>query len=538
MIFFSCAAVMSPPGGPKDEIPPELIEIIPSDGTTHFRGGVVELVFSEYLDENTVEGAINILPSLEEKPKIIYKGKRLFVEFPDKLIENQTYIISIDRDLSDEHRVKFAQGVQVALSTGSQIDQGSIAGKIEYSKDASLNLWKVRDPIDYLKFYERKPDYVFDASNEGEYEFKYLSSGEYRLVAVDRSVSGIPISLERITYGLSWLPDIKIRDQERLEGINIRLLDKQGSIKMINAESFQESWGRISFSGDVKEIVDEIPLAIRGEDSVIIDADYFQDPGHNSKLYFVTDNPIDDYVSILIDGLKKNNITVVESGKIRLKMESVQDTMELSVIQPKSKYMLDIELGEIKPLKIIFSNLIQAGLDKNSFSIMKDTILIPFDMHWESPLSLNLFPNDNWEPNTAYNLRILRDLITPIFGKDLKDSITSIDFKTSNYFGFGSLIINSNIDSNKLVIAELKNVEKIAPVFRSVVNSNGNTSMINVPEGNYFLMFFKDIDNNMKYSSGNIHPYVSSEWFYNYPDTLKIRSNWDMELEVINIMPF
>ena len=28
LIFFSCAAVMSPPGGPKDEIPPELIEII------------------------------------------------------------------------------------------------------------------------------------------------------------------------------------------------------------------------------------------------------------------------------------------------------------------------------------------------------------------------------------------------------------------------------------------------------------------------------------------------------------------------------
>ena len=51
-------------------------------------------------------------------------------------------------------------------------------------------------------------------------------------------------------------------------------------------------------------------------------------------------------------------------------------------------------------------------------------------------------------------------------------------------------------------------------------------------------MFFKDIDNNKAYSPGNIYPYVPSEWFYNYPDTVEIRSNWDMELEVVDIKTF
>ena len=31
--FLSCAAVMSPPGGPKDITPPDLIETFPLDGT-------------------------------------------------------------------------------------------------------------------------------------------------------------------------------------------------------------------------------------------------------------------------------------------------------------------------------------------------------------------------------------------------------------------------------------------------------------------------------------------------------------------------
>ena len=538
LIIFSCAAVMSPPGGPKDIIPPKLVETIPPDGTTSFKGDKVELVFNEYLDEDTIERAVNILPSFDKKLEFVYKSKRIYFEFPDSLFENQTYIISINRELSDEHGVKLDKGVQVAFSTGSKIDQGSISGKIEYFNEASLNLWKVRDSIDYIKFYERKPDYVFDASNNGGFEFKYLSSGEYRLTAVDRTVSGMVINLERTIYGLGWLPEIKISNQKKIEGVNIRILEKTGPIKMINAESLQQSWGRISFSGDITDIVDDLSIELIVEDSVIIGADYFLNPKDNSKLYFITDNQINNYVSIRTNSLKKNSINIVDSSKIRLKMESFNDTTNLSILQPTSKYILDIEQGKIKPLEIIFSNLINTKLNKKSFSIVKDSIVIPFEISWESPLSINLFPKYNWEPNSYYNLRIVKDLIVPIYGRNLKDSIASIDFKTSNYTGFGSLLINTNIESNEQVFAELKNVEKLVTEFRSVVNSSGNISMINIPEGNYFLMFFKDTDNNNVYSPGNIYPYVPSEWFYNYPDTVEIRSNWDMELEVVDIKTF
>ena len=96
LILFSCAAVMSPPGGPKDVIPPKLIETIPPDGTTHFKGDKVELVFDEYLDEDTIERAVNILPSFDKKLEFLYKGKRIYFEFPDSLFEDQTYIISIN----------------------------------------------------------------------------------------------------------------------------------------------------------------------------------------------------------------------------------------------------------------------------------------------------------------------------------------------------------------------------------------------------------------------------------------------------------
>ena len=59
--------------------------------------------------------------------------------------------------------------------------------------------------------------------------------------------------------------------------------------------------------------------------------------------------------------------------------------------------------------------------------------------------------------------------------------------------------------------------------------------MNELPEGNYRLLFFQDSDGNNQYSHGKVQPYISSEWFYEYSDTVKIRTNWDMELNQINL---
>ena len=194
--LFSCAAIMAPPGGPIDDIPPQLIEVNPPDGTVNFNGQSVELIFSEYLDESTIEKSISLLPSSKEKPNLIYKGKRVIVEFSDSLVRDQTYIIVINRNLCDEHNVKIAQGLQVALSTGNLIDKGSIKGRIFHTKEASLQLWKMREGMDSLEFFNRLPDYIIDADNAGFYEFKFLSPGEYKIIGVDLRFTRINIKQE------------------------------------------------------------------------------------------------------------------------------------------------------------------------------------------------------------------------------------------------------------------------------------------------------------------------------------------------------
>ena len=49
ILLLSCAAVMAPPGGPKDITPPELIETSPPDGSINYAGNQIVLEFSEYI---------------------------------------------------------------------------------------------------------------------------------------------------------------------------------------------------------------------------------------------------------------------------------------------------------------------------------------------------------------------------------------------------------------------------------------------------------------------------------------------------------
>ena len=79
LFFLSCAAVMSPPGGPKDITPPELIQTFPKDGTVNYKGSLIELQFSEYIDESSINRAIHILPTLRTSPELIYKDRYIYV---------------------------------------------------------------------------------------------------------------------------------------------------------------------------------------------------------------------------------------------------------------------------------------------------------------------------------------------------------------------------------------------------------------------------------------------------------------------------
>ena len=409
-LLFSCAAVQSPPGGPKDETPPELVETIPRDGTINFKGGRVELMFSEFVDANSVQKAIHILPTLPEIPTLVYKGRRVFVEFPDSLSENQPYIVVIDRNLSDEHNIKVAQGIQVAFATGEKIDQGSISGNVSHSKTASVHLWKIQNEEDWKEFYKRIPDYVIDAADEGDYEFRFLSQGSYKITAVDQSASGSPIFPERMTYGVPGVPYIQIESDGKKENIHIRIPERMGGIKMTQADWIKGTWGRITFSDDITEFTHHTRLSIIQQDSSISEPFVFPDPLDESKLHFILDSFSEEYITVHTPGVIQGEDTVIDSGLIRIKVDTTLDTNHISIVSPDSKFILGVEADTTMQLQVVFSSLVDLKKDTQPFTLLEDSLVIPLDVKWESPIAASIIPKENWKEMTRYNLQIIQDL--------------------------------------------------------------------------------------------------------------------------------
>ena len=99
IIIFRCAALGPPPGGPKDETSPTLVNVSPESGTTGIEGGIaVELTFSERLSEETDFSSIRLSPIISSQLDFILKKEIISVGFPNELDEDQTYILTLTRD--------------------------------------------------------------------------------------------------------------------------------------------------------------------------------------------------------------------------------------------------------------------------------------------------------------------------------------------------------------------------------------------------------------------------------------------------------
>ena len=156
-------------------------------------------------------------------------------------------------------------------------------------------------------------------------------------------------------------------------------------------------------------------------------------------------------------------------------------------------------------------------------------------MIWKSPLLAHVVPIDNWKPKKQYFIKIYKDSVSFVHSKGLEDSIIVVPFLTKQFQEFGSLIIKPESKFPDRIIAELKPMGKKASVRRSNVNLNGQINIEKLPEGNYKLLFYQDVNEDSKHSTGKLLPYQPAEWFQEYSDTVKIRANWQMELEKVKI---
>ena len=534
---YSCAAIQSPSGGPKDDTPPVLLHSIPETGTVNFISEEVELFFSEYLLEKSISSSITILPKTPLPLKVQYKGKKLIVHFPDSLLSNQTYILSINRNLKDENGVSIAEGIQLAFSTGIDIDKSEISGRIFSNRESSSLLWKMKDSLDTKEFFKRGPDYIIDSNEDGSFSFNYLSDGDYRIVGIDRAKASSSIDPKFSIYGLPSFDIIKIDSAAtKIKNVRILIPDNPKLAKIVSGKWMNNQTGELTFDAPINQNINLISVDI-DVDGRKFQASTFEDYKNNNVLHFFLKDSIKSGVETLINIYPKidQGTIIIDSAIVSAKTKADQDTTYLSI--NNFEKILDLEIVEenIIPFDIYFSrNIYNQDID-DAFLLKKDSTYIDFNLNSLSPVHFQIIPKKNWSPASDYSLSIYNDKLKLGKSRGLKDSVIVISFRTSDYKKFGSLIGDVIKSHSEPMIVRLTSLEKKSYNKDVVVNSTSSFKIDKVPEGIYSLMFYIDLDNNNKYSFGKLSPYEPSEWFKIIPDTISIRNNWDMEMNNINL---
>ena len=90
--------------------------------------------------------------------------------------------------------------------------------------------------------------------------------------------------------------------------------------------------------------------------------------------------------------------------------------------------------------------------------------------------------------------------------------------------------IVGNINGNYIlpVVIELVNKDN---TFKTELSFDGKFKIDNVISGTYQLLAYQDRNNNKILDTGNLQDDTNSEKFYVYPDSLILRTNWELEIE-------
>ena len=523
MQIYSCAAVSTPEGGPKDITPPELISSNPKSGSLQFKGGEVILSFSEYIDEKSISNSISISPRLENPVDITYDDDNILLNFPDSLLNEQTYVITINRNLKDERKVAIDKSIQVAFTTGNIIDEGIISGRVYGNQEYAVHLWKLTTEFSDSIFLT-DPLYVAETDKEGNFEFKYLAEGDYVLLGVDRSSSGSKLIPDRMAYGVSSKKVITLEKEGQIIDIPLRLRKEIPPIKLTHGEWVGQKWGWIYFNQEIDSLnIDNIILI--DESKKQFKPSIFRDLQDKTRALLIADDTLSIGKAEIIIFSKEVSL---DRKKINFRVSGKRDTTNIKKLLPESSVKIRHEKEGGPSVAIVFSKPILQISDSAMIMITDQDTLIE-NINMVNPIEVNFIPSIGWVEKTNYNISIISEKLKPIEGKSFLDSIINISIKSEKALGYGGVtgVIKENYNNALIKLTSLNDESKF---FYSAIDTNLKFIFKSIPEGAYTLTLIKDEDKSGSFTFGQVIPFKPSEWFYIHPDTFNIRSNWDIDV--------
>ena len=225
-----CASDRPPSGGASDTTPLRVLWSEPAPSALNVSTNTIRLTFNRYVSARQFLKALHVTPSIRTFD-ITTDANKTLLSLDSSLHQNQTYVLTLNKNLMDNQERTLPAPFTMAFSTGAVIDSGTIQGKVINSDCSSatnaLLLAFVEPPetAGSRKLLTREPDYLVQADGDGVFSFRYLPSGSYRIIAVNDRNNDLRYTIGEEEIGLSCIALVRTGTSDllfRLSGMDKR----------------------------------------------------------------------------------------------------------------------------------------------------------------------------------------------------------------------------------------------------------------------------------------------------------------------------
>lgn len=533
LIAFGCAQQVGPTGGPKDIVPPQILESEPENFSVGFKGNKIKLRFNEFVQLKDLNSKLIVSPPLKETPEFRIKGKTLEIHFKDTLHPNATYNFQFGDGIVDITEGNPLDSNVFVFSTGDKLDSLFVWGTVRNAfnllpeKEVLVMLYsEFADSLPYLS----RPLYFAKTKDDGRFRIQYLREGKYKVFALKDGNGNYFFDLPDEQAGFLEKP-LEAGDSAEAE----IFLFEEDITKQFLMRGYAEHFGKIIFVfSKPVEKAKAVPLNHSFKKAWYIEE---LSSTKDSLFYWLTgtegmdtlrmqvwdDKEILDTVEIILP--KKEDVPAVKKkGQQTGFPEKLALNTNLRAGQPFDLYS-PFQLEAMHPVQSYDSSgiiLIEKNDTVKIKPVSADKAMRKFELRYP------------WKESTEYYLLIPARAFTDIYG--LQNDTMLINFRTRKKEEYGTINLKIDLDSfptqMQYIVQLMDKNENV--IQEKVFNKSTTLKFEKVIVSQYRLKLIYDHNKNSKWDTGNYLKKQQPEKviYYSFPAELRPRFDLDIEWKI------
>ncbi len=570
MLLYACANVVAPTGGPRDEDPPRVIRSTPPNFSTNFDDDQIRIFFDEFVRLQNIRQQLLVSPPLEKTPEVRIRGRSIIIEIEEELRPNSTYNLFFGDAIRDITEGNAIPNFQFVFSTGDYVDSLSVRGQVTnaFHHDPEEGVYvmlydNLNDSVPYIE----RPVYLAKTDKEGRFLISNMADGEYLMFALrdnnanflydlpDEKIAFID-SLVRPEYveplptalevpgqqpestengipdeELQWLevedtaPKPEEAPETRATHHTLYLFQEADTLQRItSATLIKRGLLAISFripydSAHVREIRQpfdknwHIPEFNTTKDTLKI---WFPETARDSLFLEILDR------DIILDTIARST-TPRASRDRTTEADTLPKALNISF-----NYRRATAVPFFQPLGIISEHPLQTFEPSKIELLAHDSIPVETNLHFKDDVRRTVLLEPLPEEGTPYGINIMPGAFTDIFG--LTNDTIQTRFSTTTVENYGNLIVVLTLPEQEQQYV-LQLLDRDRNVLRKkIIHKDGTYKFEHLSAGNYGLRLFHDINENIRWDTGNYLEKIQPEPVFMFPENIQIRENWDVEV--------